>query len=306
MSRYLDSAQSTPQKPRTKFKLNSLPSSPTSDRFSPRRPKTNLFAPKSYSFKSSQDLDFGDSRNSRSKSAILSEIDEFISNVKTIERLDKERSRLDADDLSKLMNKLDRKNDATVKVSAWQCGDDANSIPDRGSGLKYILYKDREAKESSETKKGTETAASKPKDQHTSQKTLQTNSDSYITEEVRSVTSSEDTQTTAVHYVKSAPEVAQKADTQDSLTVTYKRDIKKNFPGTLPSETAKSSVPSLDSLRLLSLRDLWGQKESSAEVGGGERTKLLQKLEEEKLRRQVIKKYFCIDFKIFAIPCSAL
>lgn len=280
----LDSAQSTPQKPRTKFKLNSLPSSPSSDRYSPRRPRTNLFAPRNHG-RSHQDVaetsNFAraGSQDSSAKAKVLSEIDEFISNVRTIERINKGKEydatkrRLDVQDVNKLIQKLEREEQ---KQEASKGGE-------ASADMKYVMYKDRETADAKTS------TSPLPKGAHLSQKTL-TNTDSYITEEVRSASSSEDTQTTAIHYVKSAPEISQLPSDnfirENKITMTYKRDIKHNFPGNHVGDVGKSSVPSIDSLKLLSLRDLWSQKDGG-EYNVGERTRLLQKLEEEKLRRQV-------------------
>lgn len=299
----LDSTQSTPQKPRTKFKLNSLPSSPNADRYSPRRPRTNLFAPKNYgrSYQDTVDtnhLAHTDSQSSsKVKSNVLSEVDEFISNVKTIERINKgkeydaARRRLDVEDINKLIQKLENEDEkqGATKVATWKCGDNADSVPDYGTGMKYVMYKDRDVKEANEEKTSAKTTSPLSKNKKPSQKTI-TTTDSYITEEVRSATSSEDTQTTALHYVKSAPEISQlppeNFTRENKVTLTYKRDVRQNFPGSYAGDAVKSSVPSIDSLKLLSLRDLWNQKEGG-EYNAGEKTRLLQKLEEEKLRRQV-------------------
>lgn len=298
----LDSAQSTPQKPRTKFKLNSLPSSPSADRYSPRRPRTNLFAPKNYT-RSYQDVAESNYlarpdpqvTSSKVKNPILTEIDEFISNVKTIERINKGKEydptkrRLDVEDINKLIQKLEKEEEKQ------EVSNNANTE----YNMKYVMYKDREAKESTEPKTAT---SPQPKTVQPSQKTL-TTTDSYITEDVRSATSSEDTQTTALHYVKSAPEMSQipveNFMRENKVTLTYKRDVKQNFPGNYAGDGARSSVPSIDSLKLLSLRDLWSQKDGG-EFNVGERTRLFQKLEEEKLRRQV-RSYFIIITKYMVI-----
>lgn len=290
----MDSTQSTPQKPKTKFKLNSLPSSPSSDRYSSRRPRTSLFAPGNI-IRTHQDIaelnnePHTDSSLSRPKSAVLSEIDEFISNVKTIERINKgkqydaARKRLDRDDISKLIQKLEKEQEQekAQQTKTWKCGENINTVPDGDSGMKYILYKDRDQSEN--------TSSFLPK---RLQKSV-TNTESYITEEIQSATSSEDTRTTAIHYVKSAPEISQIPSgtenfiRENKVTFTYKNDVKQNFPGSSAGDAARSSIPSVESLKLLSLRDLWGQKKEAREFSTGDGTRLHQKLEEEKLRRQV-------------------
>lgn len=295
----MESTQSTPQKPKTKFKLSSLPSSPSADRYSPTKLRTNLFAPKSLSsyyhdFSETNNLANNDSQSSSSKvrSSVLSEIDEFISNVKTIERINKgkeydaTRKRLDVEDISKLIHKLEE-NDHKEKIANTQ-KDGENNTSHLETGLKYVMYKDRELKESSEEKTTTSALSPNLRKAQSSQKTLTT--DSYITEEVQSVTSSEDTQATAIHYVKSAPEVShlpnEKYTHENKVTLTYKRDVRQNVPQSGYAGDTKSSVPSIDSLKILSLRDLWNDKEGG-ECSSSERTRLLHKLEEEKLRRQV-------------------
>lgn len=278
----IESTQSTPQKPKTKFKLSSLPSSPSTDRYSPTRLRTNLFAPRKPA-NSYQDID-SQTSSSKVKSSILSEIDEFISNVKTIERINKgreydaSRKRLDVEDINKLIHKLEENKDKEPIPQK-----DENEL---GSRLKYIMYKDRDVRETCEEKIN---ASPTLKKTQPSQKTV-TTTDSYITQEVQSVTSSKDTQSAPVHYVKSAPEISdipnERYTRENKVTLTYKRDAIENLPRSYAGETAKSSIPSIDSLKIFSLRDLWYQKEDD-EFSSNERTRLLQKLEEEKLRRQV-------------------
>lgn len=292
----MESTQSTPQKPRTKFKLNSLPSSPNADRYSPTKLRTNLFAPRNIAnhyqdmTESNNNLANVDSHTSSSKvkSSVLSEIDEFISNVKTIERINKgkgcdaARKRLDVEDINRLINKLEKDEDKE-KVNAQENELIDNTI-ESATGVKYVMYKDRDSKTTSEIK----LTSPNLKKAQPSQKTV-TTTDSYITEEVQSVTSSEDTQTTTLHYVKSAPEISQLPSDnfthENKVTLTYKRDVRQNIPHNSAGD-GKSSVPSIDSLKILSLRDLWSEKQGG-EFNSSERTRFLQKLEEEKLRRQV-------------------
>lgn len=295
----MESAQSTPQKPKTKFKLSSLPSSPSTDRYSPTKLRTNLFAPKNLA---SYYQDISESNNlvnvdsqtsSKGKSSLFSEIDEFISNVKTIERINKgkeydaTRKRLDVEDINRLIHKLEE-NDQKEKVANTQKHDEDN-IPHFETGIKYVMYKDRDVKENSEEKTSANVPSPNLKKAQPSQKTV-TTTDSYITEEIQSVTSSEDTQTTAIHYSKSAPEVShtpnEKYTHENKVTLTYKRDVRQNVPQSGYVGDTRSSVPSIDSLKILSLKDLWSDKEAG-ECTTSERTRLLQKLEEEKLRRQV-------------------
>lgn len=280
----MESAQSTPQKPKTKFKLSSLPSSPNTDRYSPTKLRTNLFAPKNLA---SYYQDISESNNlvnvdsqtsSKGKSSLFSEIDEFISNVKTIERINKgkeydaTRKRLDVEDVNKLIHKLEENDEKKEENRAHL-----------ETGIKYVMYKDRDITEEKTT------PSPNLKKTQPSQKTV-TTTDSYITEEIQSVTSSEDTQTTAIHYSKSAPEVThtptEKYTHENKVTLTYKRDVKQNVPQGGYVGDARSSVPSIDSLKILSLKDLWSDKEAG-ECTASERTRLLQKMEEEKLRRQV-------------------
>lgn len=80
------STQSTPQKPRTIFKLNSLPSTPSSKNISPRvRRKVVGRSPQrgDHNFKDTTQNTSGEGR----KSKILNDIDEFVKNVKTLKRL---------------------------------------------------------------------------------------------------------------------------------------------------------------------------------------------------------------------------
>lgn len=83
---YIPSTQSTPQKPRTIFKLNSLPPSPSARRFSPNRTKYGNRKPSPNKQMYNGD-DSSVNQDQSEKMKLLNEIDNFISNVRSNNRL---------------------------------------------------------------------------------------------------------------------------------------------------------------------------------------------------------------------------
>ncbi|RZC34570.1 SMC N, IncA, CALCOCO1 and/or DUF3584 domain containing protein [Asbolus verrucosus] len=143
---YSASTQNTPQKPRTKFTLNSLPNSPDVDRFRKTPPKPRGGAPKS---------------KKANVNPMLEEIDSFVSNVKLIKRLNAvrnlendfsnfENKNLDMHQLDEMLNEMDLqqkkmekdKEKPIVKEKAWQAGDNVNTVPDYGYGMRKNMYRE--------------------------------------------------------------------------------------------------------------------------------------------------------------------
>ncbi|XP_044261954.1 protein FAM184A-like isoform X2 [Tribolium madens] len=129
------STQSTPQKPRTKFTLNSLPNSPDIEHLK----KTAL--------------------NKAKKSEcnpMLGEIDNFLSNVKFIKRLNTVRNlesdfnsvdgvakNLDMGQVNEMLREIElqEKNEKPcVKEKVWQTGDNVGAVPDYGLGMRNNMY----------------------------------------------------------------------------------------------------------------------------------------------------------------------
>lgn len=125
------SAQSTPQKPRTKFTLNSLPSSPDLEKLRA-------------------------SKGRREINPMLGEIDSFLSNVKFIKRLNAVRNlendfnctegaarNLDMGQVNEMLKEIElqEKNEKPcVKTKNWQAGDNIESVPDLGYGIREKIY----------------------------------------------------------------------------------------------------------------------------------------------------------------------
>lgn len=332
-----DSVQSTPQKPRTKFKLNSLPSSPNTGRYSPRS-RINLFSPKNPSDKI-QDLHIRQHTNrnnvteKQKATAMLGEIGNFISNVKTIQRINTTKiidgpsasnaKRLGAGDVNRLIDKLDSQEKHTEKRSTWDCGDNINTVPDYDTGMRQTMYNKQPTSFNPPEipfQKSTVNKKSSVNKEAPSEPSLQTASDQYIDE--RSLSSTDSTQTTALYNLKYTNRPLDNSSPSEIIHSNALRAIdlhkellnRSNSPpfqdaafeklNTFDRSPKRYSqhydstgdiecVP-LRNLKLLSLRDLWSQKESSSDVVEGTSC-LSVKLEEEKLRRQV-RFYFTLEF----------
>ncbi|KAF2900663.1 hypothetical protein ILUMI_05526 [Ignelater luminosus] len=201
----IGSTQSTPQKPRTRVKLNSLPSTPSTDRYIPDRFPVNRIAFKAHheqkgkpyipslsnkeqhSYRSS--VSSNDNRQQqKAQTEMLSEIDNFISNVNTIKKfqavrnlnpefesskLSDEKSTVvrkpeinvnDVDNMLHAMESQQREIESRLKEKehelninrklaeekaefyrekTWQQGDNKGSVPDRGMGMRDIMYNDQ-------------------------------------------------------------------------------------------------------------------------------------------------------------------
>lgn len=88
------STQSTPQKPRTIFKLNSLPTTPSTVDISPR-PRRKLYNRSQVKVyrNSKEDLrNINETTSDKNKIKILNDIDEFITNVKTLQKISAARN----------------------------------------------------------------------------------------------------------------------------------------------------------------------------------------------------------------------
>ncbi|XP_030759827.1 putative leucine-rich repeat-containing protein DDB_G0290503 isoform X2 [Sitophilus oryzae] len=318
-----NSTQSTPQKAREKIKLNSLPNSPN----------VNLRQRYSVKFKSPQ----RNSLNKEDNPEILSEIDTFISNVKTIERNntvrnlgnefnsmgDKQLQRnvlngdinrrplnqsvnKDVKDTVDLIRRQSEQNvrqehlnnqhsDNIAKVTTWRCGDDIRSVPDYGAGVRDTLYNQKYPQENhvkptqlkqnfNSTSSGTD---------FTSYSTLDRSSDS----------SSDSTQTTAYNKYKKQEDFCKKSAKVDPFIVDQERNELLHSPlhsnalsvlsmhkkllnnsnssheRHIPKQRSLNTVT--DRYGLLSLADIWSSTHMTQSP-----SKLTQKLQEEKLRRQ--------------------
>mgnify|MGYP005984385805 CR=1 FL=1 len=137
------STQSTPQKPRTKFTMSSLPNSPDIEKLK-KSPQKRILRSKKPEF-----------------SPMLGEIDSFLSNVKMIKRMNAVRNlendfdlegvntkKLNMNQVNEMLREVeleDKKMERNVekpcvKEKVWQAGDNVGSVPDYGYGARKTLY----------------------------------------------------------------------------------------------------------------------------------------------------------------------
>ncbi|CAH0553289.1 unnamed protein product [Brassicogethes aeneus] len=155
---YSHSTQSTPMKSPSKFRLNSLPASPNLNSFSPKKAFSNRKSPRKRTHYTN---DFNEGGGE-----MLSEIDQFLTKVKTIQHynaarnLEKEFSErndnklngnMQMDEVEEMLKEIDiqkkhiecrikskeeeimAKEIANTKQATWRCGDNESTVPD------YIL-----------------------------------------------------------------------------------------------------------------------------------------------------------------------
>lgn len=169
------STHSTPQKPKTRFKLNSLPSTPGKPRTNIHLGHGDLFVPKRSPH---------EKVGPKSNHNMLNEIDTFISNVKTIQKYQTARNlnpvfdaymvgnhrnvntmdetgdnnkALNLKDVDQMLDAMEshqreiesrlkerehdmRRNNSEMKENVWRQGDTKTSVPDYGMGMRDILY----------------------------------------------------------------------------------------------------------------------------------------------------------------------
>ncbi|EFA00864.1 centrobin isoform X2 [Tribolium castaneum] len=137
------SSQSTPQKPRTKFTMNSLPNSPDIEHL--KKPTLNKGKKSEYN-------------------PMLGEIDNFLSNVKFIKRLNTVRNlesdfnsmdgvakNLDMGQVNEMLKEIEleeAKEKPCVKDKLWQTGDNMGAVPDYGFGMRNNMYPEAKKTES--------------------------------------------------------------------------------------------------------------------------------------------------------------
>lgn len=139
------SAQNTPQKPSSKFKLNSLPNSPNVDRLQhPRSFRRGLGG------RLVEDSPEGKYTRFDRDGQTLNEIDTFLSKVKSIQRISAVRN-LENDfntfgsvkSGERSQNSGNLREEPSCMKKTWQCGDNKDSVPDYGTGMRDLLYNDK-------------------------------------------------------------------------------------------------------------------------------------------------------------------
>ncbi|XP_060526547.1 CAP-Gly domain-containing linker protein 1 isoform X2 [Cylas formicarius] len=227
------SAQSTPQKPRTKCKLNSLPASPNVEHYSPRKCSMRMRSPQK-----------GEGPNVDSK--MLNEIDNFISNAKTIHRSQAARNleesygtKQQPIQLHKMDSRINVQEPQIVKENTWSCGDNIISKHNSNFGPR-----DEVGDESSDS-------------------------------------SSESTQLTAYNKYGESEPVHVNLNAMNALSM-HRKLMDQKIASEEVRLPKKRGIHTLTSdMGLLNLADIWGSENLSKSP-----TKLKQKLKEEKLRRQ--------------------
>nr|CAH7739211.1 unnamed protein product [Callosobruchus chinensis] len=278
---YPGSTQSTPQKPHTKFKLNSLPCSPNVDRNTPSR--YNGFGihktPKSEN-----------SSPNKSENGTLGEIDTFLSKVRTIQRLNAVRSlekdfnkdftsneslgKKSSKEVTDVMAELKRqqeklesspvKEHIAVKQKTWQPGDVKNSVPDYDMGIRNTMYDHGDP-------------THKP-DFHND--SLDTSADRYPSSD----SSSEPTQMTAFKRSSKNNLLSSPLHSHALDILNLHRQVQEDSEKKVKKKSKIKSGQGLnDNFGLLSLADIWS---SNSQLLQCSQAQLTQKLKEENLRRQ--------------------
>ncbi|XP_018580065.1 synaptonemal complex protein 1 isoform X2 [Anoplophora glabripennis] len=288
-----ESAQSTPQKAHTKFRLNSLPASPNIEKFS-----------SSKSIRATRDFKSSSPRSARRTSPDVtpvrdsqtsSEIDTFLSKVKTIQRINASRNldrefgdvgipRTDKnEDMDRFRGDFDQHykdkqrtepEPVITKEKTWRQGDNKESVPDYGMGMRENLYKEHSRQ-------------SKPKANFKKPPTINdswTSMDKYPSSD----SSSDSTQITAYMKERSnlfSPDLHSNAlnvlNMHKQLLETESQKLKMKAKAKEPKPRSANTLS--DNLGLLSLADIWS---TNSHLAHSNPTQLLQKLQEEKLRRQ--------------------
>ncbi|KAK4881020.1 hypothetical protein RN001_004339 [Aquatica leii] len=326
---YRGSTQTTPQKPN--HRINSLPTTPNI-RHTP---------------KSKTRLRYNDKKN---QSETLDEIDAFISNVKTIQKFQSARNlsipfsnlqvadqseedvpqRMNLNDVNHMLKNVEshqkdiesrfkeneiesQKNEPTFfKEVTWQEGDTVHSVPNRGMGMRNLLYNDRSPQRIYKPWKLSDNRDCDLLDaiDKTNVQTLTTtgifgvqdssdlstrNTETFS--ETRSLSSSDSTQTTAYQVKNNQNKINSNAarilDTHHKL-LQNKSDVRnEDKDDRLNSELQKNEYTNnqlLDfeptcknALVMMSLSDLWNQ---AGDTKQSDRAKFFNKLQEENLRRQ--------------------
>ncbi|CAH1119258.1 unnamed protein product [Phaedon cochleariae] len=288
------STQSTPQKPPTKLRLNSLPASPNVDKFGSGKSFQQSSADlKTYKIRSPQKNYETQSTKPKSKedSPMLNEIDSFLSKVKTIQRLNAVRNlEFDLNACQENQRDLTENNIkeceeiSAAKVNTWQSGDRKESVPDLHTGVRDILYQP-----------GDSFTEQFRKESHLPDSSIANNSASSFDRYPLSDSSTDSTQVTAYKKNYSRDDLLRSPLHSNALSIlnvhkqlqdaahessgrNRNREHKQRSANTIVDKTDYL----LDqNLGLLKLADIWS---TNSKVHLSE-SHLSQKLQEEKLRR---------------------
>ncbi|KAJ8977174.1 hypothetical protein NQ317_003114, partial [Molorchus minor] len=286
------STQSTPQKPHTKFHLNSLPNSPNIDRTahpkngrgyrvtkSPIR--TNIFSSNRRPATVSTSPEKDDRRT-------FNEIDTFLSKVKTIQRINASRGlekEFDENNTGRNENNSEEKeikNNPEVlaeKEQTWRQGDNRESVPDYGTGARDTLYTNcMQDKSQSDYKDGNNFV----------NKVAQGTTKTWETVDRYSDSSSDLTQTTAYDkFSKYQGDLLTSPIHTNALNIInmHKKLLENEAPIVGLNKNQQSLVSNTigdgDNLALLSLADIWNS--NSLKLNSSQ---MSQKFQEEHMRRR--------------------
>ncbi|GJQ83172.1 hypothetical protein Trydic_g18199 [Trypoxylus dichotomus] len=288
---YFDSTHSTPQKPQTRFKLNSC-STTSSDRYSPRR--RNTLSPTKVNLNIGKLKENGQNYERRNEATkeILQEIDQYIHNIQNSKENSTKsestsKNSLNLKDLEYMLRKVDQ------QTKAFDAQDNLNKnlSKQQGNGSDSD-YNMQFQQNSFPIHKNTSSIPS------TSDISSYNESGNEKTDSVSS--SSESTQLTALpnvgnrlqaggdcNYGQVRPNLSlSKQNYSNSRKQSPERrnarSVKRNI---LQTSSAQDAVNTKQDYRLLSLSHLWNCNNEVQEYLTREE-RILQKLEEEKLRRQ--------------------
>lgn len=304
------STQSTPQRPHSKFKMNSLPGTPYVDKFNHHRNVLELSSLSPSSIRSKHSASHSVSRGDNST---INEVDTFLSKVKTIQRFKAVRNlenefnfnepnqEITMDSPKKQQSEIVRDKSKSqmpeapvLKEQDAPCGNNKDSVPDYDLGIRNQLYKCQQENELSHKEKITHFQTDNEKDfsndyPHLSSFTNQTLTDRYTNSE-SSTSESFSHITTLKNYSKHElltdpihTNALNILNMHKQLTEKSTRKSSKIHEDNRPKKPNNSTVD--DNLGLLSLADIWNA--TSSQMLHLNPSQIIQKFQEEKLRRQV-------------------
>ncbi|KAK5649297.1 hypothetical protein RI129_000326 [Pyrocoelia pectoralis] len=294
---YTKSNQTTPQKPKSN-RLSSLPNTPSTKQYSPIKSKPNVHHGRR-------------SIPSNTPTDMLNEIDTFISNVKTIQKFQTARNlnfefdtkpkgdSINLNDIDHLLesqqrfkdNKVRETETVCLRENQWQVGDTIDSVPDRGMGMREFLYKDQvktqnlfdrghqEQQENFQTL--TTTGIGPPELSTCNSESVYSGNPSLSTDSTQTTAYRTNIEPNAIHA--NAAQILNK----HKRLLSSQNTLRSTADNRLHSQRSNNSIDfepiTKNNLALLSLSDLWSH---TNDLQHADRYRFINKLQEEKLRRQ--------------------
>lgn len=317
---YISSTQSTPQKPRTIFKVNSLPPTPQAGRYNPAHSRITKNLPNSRKVQVPESNP--ENVNQTEKIKLLNEIDDFISNVKSCNKLGRRnleqefnasnnvkgkyvsnKQALDLKDVDQMLTNMEKRQ-MNIETEILNRDNNERSWNEHQNIVPNHVYNN---KSNHIPLINTLTATS------LSETIPSISDDSFVNIEASedaAVSSSNSTQVTAFQNVNYSQNMVQpssglygttlnalkmhqqilsrESTSSSNIEQVSKGDVRNSrYPIHRSSSLDNRPTVSLDSnVKLLSLTDLWGQY-----AADGERVTnktYMNKLEEERMRRKVL------------------